>query len=967
MAHHRNLALLFSAVVGLVVFGGSLCQAQNGNYFQTFPSVAVSPPIDASHLSSNQVGRFANSNALPSSNWIQSPQGFDPASNYVLTYDPTRIDSARRAASNYRSTAFSTSPILLDIANLNAQLADQWAELAVKINTLSVRVSDAKFKLDSATRDYEDVGAKLRQFGLTPTIGLLLSHKKSQLEDWRVDGSEGHRLNDEIQRSRQKQLENEMVVYDGSNIARQTSEILASSGYDANQMEYITLAPQIQSLLRERSGWLQSLTQGYDDYRQKLGELDSASTAFAKLTDDYRQLINRHVTWIRSSDPLGIADVRKFQSGLNSLFDARRSEAFGYSLSQKWLSDPTSGWMLLGTTLIILLLRILAKSWLVGKRTRMRETTANTRKCIASLLTPLVAFAFPSILYLIARWLSSGYVTESTLHVASGLFAASFMALVVEVPRQLLRSNGFVERHLKIDLPRRRRASVYLFVIGTGLVLSAYLITLAEHIDHGTWSGSVARLGLIASLLLVAWTAHLALKPTGGFLEPLIEKFGGSVFYRIRFLFYFLGVGFPLAMVTLSILGYEFTATEIIKRAGIMFVSILVGATLWSAVKILASSAWHTLTGTCEANPLDEHSDLQPARVSGALADHSLELKHQIAFLSQCGLVLGVIICVGWLWIDIFPNVRMGNPVLWTVQDAVTESYLDASGQKASRTQVETTSITVLHLVLAAATLFVAYQLAKLLPGLFDALVLQRVNFDEAMEHLSLVLGRCLLFGAGCFIACRLVGLRWETIQWLAVGLTIGLGFAMQDIVRNLLGGLVVLFEKPARLGDLITVGNVTGRVAAQKLRTTVLSDEEGREVIIPNKSFVSQDVTNWMGAGRLKAITLEVSVTRDQRPADVCRMLQQLLVEQADLLLSPAPQATLICVGQQSQRIELRAWIEEEQDASRYRETLTKLVLNYLSEKNLLTTNQPRQPASKESLDPTAIRGLRSQRKRSA
>ncbi len=92
------------------------------------------------------------------------------------------------------------------------------------------------------------------------------------------------------------------------------------------------------------------------------------------------------------------------------------------------------------------------------------------------------------------------------------------------------------------------------------------------------------------------------------------------------------------------------------------------------------------------------------------------------------------------------------------------------------------------------------------------------------MEHLSLVLGRCLLFGAGCFIACRLVGLRWETIQWLAVGLTIGLGFAMQDIVRNLLGGLVVLFEKPARLGDLVTVGNVTGRVAAQKLRTTVLS-----------------------------------------------------------------------------------------------------------------------------------------------
>ena len=962
MAHHRNLTALFTAVVCFITLDGPLGYSQDANPYPNFSSGVVPPPTGT--FSSNQATpRFANANPLPSSPWNQ----LSPGLNYVLGYDQTRIDSARHSANEYRSRASSSSRVLTELASTNAALADQWAELAVKINTFSVQVGDANFKLDSAIRDYEEVGSKLRQFGLTPTIGLLLSHKKSQLEDWQVDGATGHRVNDELQRSRQKQLENQMIVHDGSDVARQTTQILAAAGYRSNDVEYTTLAPQVQVLLRERSGWLQSLTQGYNDYRQKLGELDSASTAFEKLTDDYRQLINRHVTWIRSTDPLGVADAQKFRSGLQSLFDARRSEAFGFSLSQKWFSNPTSGWTLLGTTLVILLCRFLAKSWLVGKRTKMREITASTRKCIASLLTPLVAFAFPSMLYLIARWLSTGYVTESTLHVASGLFAASFVALIVEVPRQLLRTNGFVERHLKIDLPRRRRASVYLSVIGSGLVLSAYMITLAEHIDHGNWSGSVARLGFIASLMLVAWTAHLSLKPTGGFLEPLIEKFGGSVLYRIRFLFYFLGVGFPLAMMTLSALGYGFTATEIIKRAGIMFVSILVGLTLWSAVKILASRAWHALTGTYDESSVDEPDELQPARVSGSLAEHSLELKHQIAFLSQCGLILGAIACAVWLWIDIFPNVRMGNPVLWNVQDTVAQSFLDASGQKVSRTQVETTPITLLSLVLAAATLFVAFQLAKLLPGIFDALVLQRVNFDEAMEHLSLVLGRCLLFGAGCFIACRLVGLRWETIQWLAVGLTIGLGFAMQDIVRNLLGGLVVLFEKPARLGDLVTVGNVTGRIAAQKLRTTVLSDEEGREVIIPNKNFVSHDVVNWMGAGRLKAIAIEVAVTRDERPADMCRMLQQLLVEQPDLLLSPAPQATLVCVSQQSQRIELRAWIEEDQDASRYREALTKLVLSYLSDKNLLAPHQPRQPSLKDSFDPNAVRGLRSSKKRSA
>ncbi len=987
MAQYCNLARLFLAIVSLVGLHDSTAVAQNANHYPVYPMTEPqrtpaqrsSAQHSAPHRSwdSKYVGtNSANASGLPSSQWLQSAQGDDShsriagqPSNYVSTYDPSRIDFARRAALRDRSASSSSSPIISELASTNAGLAEQWAELAEKINSIAARLGAANAQLDSVKQDYDDVGSKLRQHGLTPTIGLLLTNKKSQLDGWQIDGSSSHWMNGEIQYSRERQLANELLSHDGSNVTRQTSQILAASGMDVSRPEHAQLAAQVQSLLQERWEWLRSLTQGYNDYQQKLGELDSTSTALDKLTSDYRKLINRHVTWIRSMDPLGIADLRKFRPGIDSLFDARRSEDFGYSLSQKWNTNPASGLSLLGTILIILLLRFLSKSWLIGigSRKRMREATASVRKCMASLLTPPLAFAFPSILYLIARWLGSGFVTESTLHVSNGLFAASFVALIVELPRQLLRRFGFVEKHLKINLPRQQRASMYLLVIGMGLVLSAYVVTLAEHIDHGNWSGSVARFGLIVSLLLVGWTAHLALKPQGGFLEPLIERFGGSVLYRIRLVFYILGVGFPLAMIALSALGYGYTATEIIQRAGLMFVAFLVGLTLWSAVKILASGAWHTLTGTRDERRLNDADELPPARVSGALAEHSLELKHQMAFLSQCALVLAAIVCTGWLWKDIFPNVRMGNPVVWNVQDTVTQTFIDATGQQQSRSEVETTPITVLHLILAGATLFVAFQLAKLLPAIFDALVLQHVSFDEAMEHLSLVIGRCLLFGSGCFIACRLVGLRWETIQWLAVGLTIGVGFALQDILRNLFGGLVVLFEKPARLGDLITVGHITGRVASQKLRTTVLSDEEGREVIIPNRSFVSQDVINWMGAGRLKVILIEVAVTRDERPADVCRLLQHLLVEQPDLLLSPAPQATLVCVSQESQRIELRAWVEEDQDASRYRDSLTKTILEFLDDKGLLASKQPRQPSLTASMDRDASSVFRSRKKRSA
>ena len=417
-----------------------------------------------------------------------------------------------------------------------------------------------------------------------------------------------------------------------------------------------------------------------------------------------------------------------------------------------------------------------------------------------------------------------------------------------------------------------QRATAYLTLVGFGLVLAAYVVTLTGLIDHGMWRDSAARFGFIAALVLVAWTAHLSLRPTGGLLEPLIAKFGGSVIHRIRFVIYLAGIGFPLAMVVLSALGYGFTANVLIIRAIITLASLLIAATLWAGVKILSARGWQMLTGSTPPRQFDEYGEIQTevvtdAQVTGVLGEHFLELKHQLAFLCQCALVVGAIVCFGWLWIDVFPNVRMGNPVVWTVQDTVTQSSVDAAGQTTTSSVVETTPVTALHLLLAAATLFVAFQLAKLLPALFDALVLQRVSFDEGMEHFSLVLGRCLLFGVGCFVACKWVGVRWQTIQWLAVGLTIGLGFGLQDMVRNLFGGLVVLFEKPARLGDLITVGQVTGRVAAQKFRTTVLSDDEGREVIIPNKNFVSEEVVNWMGAGRLNVIPIEVAVKSRRTP----------------------------------------------------------------------------------------------------
>jgi len=936
--------------MGIVLVSFSMrretCVAQSF-YPASFPS--------AIETSQPQQERFVTNN-----DWRHTPiQGVSaPLPNRIFPrresfeqdsrYSGVRVQTARQSASQLRLTAQTSDPALAAVAIQNAEFIEQWANLADSYQELCQRTIDANARLTSTSRDLLDVKSKLATYGLTPTVGLLLQHKNQQLDSLLAGESPSLFTRNQMKQLRQQQLELELVPHDGSDANNQTLQIIRNRNVSVNSLPNRELASQIQGLLVERYQWIDWLRSAYVDYQYKLDEYDSITVASEDLNLEYRELIDRNIIWIRSGEPIAASDFRKLKPGLATLLDSRRNEELGYFVQQKWRRYPTSGVTLVCWIVLISLVRWIAKSSIsaIGSRKRLRSAGPTLRKAAVATLTVIVPFAIPAILFLMAKWLSVEMVSESSLNVAAALYAASLIALMIEVPRQLLRDGGYVERYVAVELPRRTRAIQYLTLIGTGLVLAAYVVTLMTVRDHGLWRDSVGRFGFFAAMLLVAWTMHLALRPTRGFLEPLIATFGGSVIHRLRFLVYVAGVGFPLAMLILSAIGYGYTANELITRVIHTMVVMIIMATLWPSVKEITSHGWQMLTGTMPPpKRYDAYGEIAAEKPSIQTNAQYLDLKHHLAFLCQCALVIAGVVVLGQQWIDVFPNVRVANPVVWNIEELVSESMIDDRGETVVTSSVQSRPITAMHLISAAAILFVAFQLAKLLPALFDALVLQRVSFDEGMEHFIFVMGRCLLFGIGCYLACQMVGVRWQTIQWLAVGLTIGIGFGLQDMVRNLFGGVIVLFEKPARLGDLITVGKFTGRVAAQTFRTTVLSDDEGREVIVPNKNFVNEEVVQWMGAGRLTVIPIEVSVTKDQRPADICRKIQELVIEQPDILLTPAPQATLVCVSKHAQRIEVRAWIENSKDAERFRDSLLRVVTRYLDDKSWLASPQPVQP----------------------
>ncbi|QEG02133.1 Miniconductance mechanosensitive channel MscM precursor [Stieleria maiorica] len=882
----------------------------------------------------------------------------DSPQNHVFdarTAEAISPEVASQIARWNRELAERSDPPLAGIANTNAGLAEQLAQLGWSVANLKGRLATAERKLIEIQSDYQSVSGKLAEYGLTPTIGLLLRHRKEQLDSWQTQDNENHFARAELQRTQHEALELELMPVGEGQLQQQADQMLAQSTATGRPTETPLLRQQVIDLLSQQMQLVTELKSGYRTYHHDLDRLDSTASATSATTAEFRKLINRHATWIRSGDPIRIQDFADTKSGMAALLEFRHTRQLGRDLQDKLSDDQISGILLLVFVGILFAVRWRLKSWLVaiGSRAKMR-TAGKTRVVAAGVLTLGVAAVVPLQFYAVAWWLNQGIVSELILQVATGFYAASLIALLVELPRQLLRPFGLVDKHLTQKFTTRAEAFKDWSIAGLMLVPGAFAITMLGQIDHGIWRDSLGRFGFLTMMLVVAGLAHFALRPGKGFLCPAIEAFGGRLATGFGHLWYAIALGFPILMGILSALGYGYTASELIKRATWSAILVMTAGVVWKIGQLGFQQIWRNLTGPKVEPRYDEYGLIEEPESEEEVNETHVVLKHQIGFLGQCVAGVALISSFVALWVDVVPNMSLANPVLWTVQDTVTSYAENAQGQSVAESVAQASPITLLNVVWAAAILFAAIHVSRLLPNLFDALVLQRVDYDEGMEHLILVLGRGVLFAIGCFVACRLIGVRWATIQWLMVGITIGIGFGLQDIVRNVLGGLVVLFARPVNVGDRVTVGRLTGRIASQTLRTTILADDEGRELQIPNRKFLSDEVTNWRGAGKLTTVAIEISVRREERPIDIGRMLGEWASAERYVLQSPGPQVTLVCIAKKTQRYELHVWTEDRHDARQLQLALLETVRSNLRERNLLAKTQPTQPAIRHAdIDP--------------
>ncbi len=226
--------------------------------------------------------------------------------------------------------------------------------------------------------------------------------------------------------------------------------------------------------------------------------------------------------------------------------------------------------------------------------------------------------------------------------------------------------------------------------------------------------------------------------------------------------------------------------------------------------------------------------------------------------------------------------------------------------------------------------------IATNLPGLLELTLLQRLELTSGTGYAITTVTRYLVLFVGSLIGFNTLGVEWSKLQWLIAALSVGLGFGLQEIFANFISGLIILFEKPVRIGDTVTIRDLTGTVSKIKIRATTIIDWDRKEIIVPNKAFITEQLVNWSLSDPITRVSVQVSVARDSDPAKVEASLYQAVEECRHTLKTPEPEVWFSGFGRHTQDYEIRAYATDMASRWPLRHELHKKITKKLKDNHL-------------------------------
>ena len=190
--------------------------------------------------------------------------------------------------------------------------------------------------------------------------------------------------------------------------------------------------------------------------------------------------------------------------------------------------------------------------------------------------------------------------------------------------------------------------------------------------------------------------------------------------------------------------------------------------------------------------------------------------------------------------------------------------------------------------------------------------MLPRLDLREGIPFaVSAVTRYALVFG-GVVLAMAAMGIDLTKVTLLAGAVGVGIGFGLQTVVNNFVSGLLLLVERPIKIGDAIQVGDIEGEVRRIGVRSSTIRTSAGAEMIVPNSDLISRAVANWTLSDRKRRLQIDIGVAYGTEPEEMVRLLETAAREVKDVTDTPMPRAWFTGFGDSALNFRLDAWVDD-------------------------------------------------------
>jgi len=526
--------------------------------------------------------------------------------------------------------------------------------------------------------------------------------------------------------------------------------------------------------------------------------------------------------------------------------------------------------------------------------------------------------------------LNNNQATNFSHVVADGLLSAAVPLLTIWLFYQLFKPAGFVQtlfgwQDHSIHLLHGQLKWVRIIVIPAMFLIGMFADGIyAEH------NYTLGRMALIVILLVLAYILHRFAHPVTGLGKDFYQENPSTWICRLRYIWYVTLVLAPLVIIGFAITGYYQSALELQNKLVFLLRLIFFVVLLHEIVMrwLVLANRQLSLQNARQKRKLHEQAE---EKTGAATNNPEEEFLLDIPKINQQSEKLLDVLIIAILAVGCWLILRDMLPAFTIFEQVVLWQHLAIiDGQELLQ------PITLVNVFFSLLYLVLMLIFIKNFSSLIDLFLVGRFSMTSGSRYAFIHLTRYTVIIITFIAVTSELGGKWSEVQWLVAAISVGLGFGLQEIFANMVSGIILLFERPIRVGDTVTVGEVTGKVTRIEIRATTLVDWDQKELVIPNKIFITEKLINWTLTETTTRVVIPVGIAYGSDEEQALRIIKQVIEESSLILRDPEPTVFFVGFGESSLDFSLRVFVREMDDRFPVTDELHRRILHEFKAHNI-------------------------------